>query len=216
MLPVYEKVAHQLAGLTDHWCLDHAETITDHNLEKIARLGGGVAIQNRIMYQAKDFLNQYGAEELAQTPPIRKMLKMGIPVGGGTDSTRVSSYNPWLSLYWLVTGKSLGGILMYGDDNLLNREEALRVWTKGSAWFTGEEKVKGSIEAGQYADFAILDRDYITVPDEEIREIQSNLTVVDGRIVHAGGGFRKLGPKLPKLEPSWSPVNAFGGFYRTS
>ncbi len=216
LLPVYEKVAHELGGLSPHWCIDHAETITDHNLEKIAKLGGGIAIQNRIMYQARDFLEQYGPEELAQTPPVRKMLEMGIPVGGGTDSTRVSSYNPWLSLYWLVTGKSLGQIQMYGDDNLLDREEALRVWTKGSAWFTGEEKEKGSIEAGQYSDFAILDRDYLSIPDEEIRDIQATLTAVDGRVVHGSGKFASLAPELPALEPDWSPVNEFGGFYRPS
>ncbi|MEM8952683.1 MAG: amidohydrolase family protein [Verrucomicrobiota bacterium] len=214
LLPVYEKVAFELGGLSPHWCIDHAETITDHNLERIAQLGGGVAIQNRIMYQARDFLDQYGPDELAQTPPVRKMLKMGIPVGGGTDSTRVSSYNPWLSLYWLVTGKSLGGIQMYGDNNLLDRNEALRVWTKGSAWFTGEEDVKGSIESGQYADFAVLDRDYLSVPDEEIRDIQSKLTAVDGKVVHASGDFASLAQGLPELRPEWSPVNEFGGFYR--
>ncbi|MEM0968304.1 MAG: amidohydrolase [Verrucomicrobiota bacterium] len=213
LLPVYEKVAHQLGGLTSHWCIDHAETITDHNLEKIQRLGGGIAVQNRIAYQAEDFLKHYGAEELSQTPPVRKMLDMGIPVGGGTDSTRVSSYNPWLSLEWLVTGKSLGGWQMYGDDKILNRLEALRVWTKGSAWFTTEEKDKGSIEVGQLADFALLDRDYLNVPDAEIRLIRSNLTVVGGRVVHGSDRYQEHAPTLPGLLPEWSPVNEFGGYY---
>ena len=90
----------------------------------------------------------------------------------------------------------------------------MRLWTKGSAWFTGEETVKGSIAAGHYGDFAILDRDYLSVPDEQIRDIQSNLTAVDGRIVHASGEFVSLAPALPKLEPDWSPVNEFGGFYQ--
>ena len=137
---------------------------------------------------------------------------MGIPVGGGTDSTRVSSYNPWLSLEWLVTGKSVGGLQMYGDDNILNRTEALRIWTKGSAWFTGEEKVKGSITPGEYADFAILDRDFLSVPDGEIRDITSNLTTVGGTIVHADGPFENRSPNLPDLKPNWSPVLTFGGY----
>lgn len=213
LLPVYERVAHQLGGLTPHWCIDHAETITDANLEKVARLGGGIAIQNRIAYQAQDFVEQYGPEELAQTPPVRKMLEMGIPVGGGTDSTRVSSYNPWLSLEWLVTGKSLGGFQMYGDENILDRLEALRIWTKGSAWFTGEEKEKGAIEKGQLADFALLDRDYLDIPDSEVRMIRSDMTVVGGRIVHGNGRYEKYAPVVPSLRPGWSPVNEFGGFY---
>ncbi|MDF1659652.1 MAG: amidohydrolase family protein [Verrucomicrobiales bacterium] len=213
LLPVYENVAHQLGGLSSHWCIDHAETITEHNMEKIAKLGGGIAIQNRIAYQAEDFLKHYGSEELAQTPPIRKMLEMGLPVGGGTDSTRVSSYNPWLSLEWLVTGKSVGGLQMYGDENLLNRTEALRAWTKGSAWFTSEEKDKGSIEVGQLGDFAVLDRDYLNVPDADIRKIRAEMTAVDGKIVHGSGRFAEYGPELPALKPEWSPVNEFGGYY---
>ncbi len=212
LLPVYEKVAHDLGGLTSHWCIDHAETITDRNLERIARLGGGIAVQNRIAYQAEDFIRHYGSAELAQTPPVRKMLEMGLPVGGGTDSTRVSSYNPWLSLEWLVTGKSVGGLQMYGDENILNRMEALRIWTKGSAWFTGEEQQKGAIVAGEYADFAVLDRDYLTVPDAEIREITADLTAVGGRIVHAQNQFESLAPKIPELKPNWSPVIAYGGY----
>ena len=214
LLPVYEKVAHELGGLAPHWCIDHAETITDVNLEKIARLGGGIAIQNRISYQAQDFLDQYGAVELAQTPPIRKMFDLGIPVGGGTDSTRVSSYNPWLSLEWLITGKSLGGIQMYGDENILSRMEALKIWTKGSAWFTGEEDKKGSIETGQLADFALLDRDYLNILDSEVRLCRADMTVVGGRIVHGKGPYQKYAPTLPKLKPGWSPVNTYGGFDR--
>ena len=185
---------------------------TDHNLERIARLGGGIAVQNRIAYQAEDFLQHYGSAELAQTPPVRKMLAMGLPVGGGTDSTRVSSYNPWLSLEWLVTGKSVGGLQMYGDENILNRMEALRIWTKGSAWFTGEDKQKGAIAVGEYADFAVLDRDYLNVPDVEIRETTADLTVVGGTVVHAQNQFESLAPELPKLKPNWSPVLKYGGY----
>ncbi len=212
LLPVYERVAHELGGLSSNWCVDHAETITEYNLERIAKLGGGIAVQNRIAYQAEDFLRQYGSAELAQTPPLRKMLKMGIPVGGGTDSTRVSSYNPWLSLEWMITGKSVGGLQIYGDENRLERLEALRLWTKGSAWFTKEEKDKGSITKGEYADFAILDRDYLNVPDAEIRDITANLTVVGGRVVYGANRFEHMSQKLPELLPSWSPVKYYGGY----
>ena len=216
LLPVYEKIAHELGGLAPHWFIDHAETITEKNMERIARLGGGIAVQNRIAYQADDFLLHYGAAELEQTPPVRKMLDMGLPVGGGTDSTRVASYNPWLSLEWLTTGKSLGGLQMYGDNNLLTRLEALRVWTKGSAWFTSEEKEKGSIEKGQRADFTVLDRPYLEIPDKEIRNTRALLTAVDGTIVYSAGAFAHLAPEIPELEPEWSPVNRFGGYYENT
>lgn len=189
LLPVYEKVAYDLGGLSPNWCIDHAETITEHNLERIARLGGGIAVQNRIAYQAEDFLQHYGAAELAQTPPLRKMIQMGLPVGGGTDSTRVSSYNPWLSLEWLVTGKSIGGLQMYGD-----------------------EMQKGAIAVGEYADFAVLDRDYLSILDSEIRETTSDLTVVGGKIVHAQNRLEAYSPELPELKPNWSPVVNYGGY----
>ncbi|MEM7792660.1 MAG: amidohydrolase family protein, partial [Verrucomicrobiota bacterium] len=102
---------------------------------------------------------------------------------------------------------------MYGDENILDRLEALRIWTKGSAWFTGEEKEKGAIEKGQLADFALLDRDYLDIPDSEVRMIRSDMTVVGGRIVHGNGQYEKYAPVVPSLRPGWSPVNEFGGFY---
>ncbi|HAA20502.1 MAG TPA: amidohydrolase, partial [Cytophagales bacterium] len=148
LLDMYEEVAAAGDGmLPKGTIIDHGETFSERTLERIAKLGMGIAVQNRICYQAEDFVARYGAAKLAQTPPIRKMLNMGIPVGGGTDATRVSSYNPWYSIHWLATGKSRGGRQMYGDDNILTREEALAVWTTGSAWFTGDEGKKGAISA---------------------------------------------------------------------
>lgn len=105
---------------------------------------------------------------------------------------------------------------MYGDENILNRMEALKLWTKGSAWFTGEEALKGSISKGEYADFAVLNKDYLSVPDREIRALTSNLTSVGGRIVHGDGKFKDLAPTLPKLTPDWSPVNKYGGIHPPS
>lgn len=76
------------------------------------------------------------------------MLAMGLPVGAGTDATRVASYNPWVSLYWLSTGKTMGGLSLYPEANRLDRETALKLWTQGSAWFSGEGDVKGTIAPG--------------------------------------------------------------------
>lgn len=214
-LDVFETVARDIPLDGLNWFFDHAETVTDRNLERIARLGGGIAVQHRMAYQGEDFIARYGAEAAEHTPPFARMLQMGIPVSGGTDATRVASYNPWVSLAWLVTGRTLGGTRLYPTRNLLDRETALRMWTEKVGWFSNEAGKRGQIVPGQLADFAILDRDYFTVPEDDIRNITSLLTAVGGIVVHGGGDFAGLAPPLPKAMPDWSPVNRFGG-YQTS
>jgi hypothetical protein len=140
------------------------------------------------------------------------MLELGIPVGAGTDATRVASYNPWVSLYWLATGKTVGGVSMYPDKNLLTREEALRLYTQGSSWFSSESGKKGAIAPGQLADLVALTEDYFSVPEEKIKGIESVLTIVDGKIVHATEEFKPLAPAPVPVLPEWSPVKAFGGY----
>ncbi|MEM6901574.1 MAG: amidohydrolase [Pseudomonadota bacterium] len=209
LLPVYEKIA-QGPGLTQGWFIDHVETFSERNLERIAELGGGIALQNRLQFQAEDFANLYGMEALGKTPNFRAILDLGVPVGGGTDATRVTSYNPWFSIQWMSTGLSRGGMRMYGDDNLLTREEALRVWTTGSAWFTGDAGRKGAISNGQLADFAVLDRDYFAVTDAEIARLQSVLTVLGGEVVHGKGEYAVQDLRhIPPISPDWSPVITF-------
>jgi len=214
LLKMYEEVAAAGGGkLPKGTIIDHAETFSEKTLERVAKLELGIAVQNRISYQAEDFVKQYGSAKLAQTPPIRKMLKMGIPVGGGTDATRVTSYNPWYSIHWLATGKSRGGRQMYGDDNILSREEALHLWTKGSAWFTGDQARKGAIQAGKLADFSILNQDYMAIPDALIPRTHAKLTSVGGKIVHAYDTFKKHAPPaLPEVAPDWSPLYRAGDF----
>ena len=209
LLPVYEDVARG-AGLTPGWFIDHVETFSERNLERIAALGGGIALQNRLQFQAEDFVANYGAEALKKTPNFRFILDLGVPVGGGTDATRVTSFNPWYSLQWLATGLSRGGMRMYDDDNLLTREEALRLWTTGSAWFTGDAGRKGAITAGQLADFAVLDRDYFAVTDAEIARLGAVLTAVGGKVVHARDEFATHDLRhIPPVSPDWSPVITF-------
>ena len=111
MLTVFEQVNREIPFHGLRWFFDHAETISDGNIERVKALGGGIAIQHRMAYQGEYFIDRYGAKAVEQTPPITKMLAMGVPVGAGTDATRVASYNPWIALYWLVTGKTVGGDL---------------------------------------------------------------------------------------------------------
>jgi hypothetical protein len=157
-------------------------------------------------------MDRYGKKAAEHSPPIRRMLEMGVPVGAGTDATRVASYNPFVALYWLVTGKTVGGTVLYPEGNLLDRAEALQRYTLGSAWFSGEEDKKGSVEVGKLADLAVLSADYFSVPEEEIKGIESVLTVVGGKVVYGAGEFERLAPPPLPVSPDWSPVKAFGGY----
>jgi predicted amidohydrolase YtcJ len=211
-LNVFEEVnrAVPLQGL--HWFLDHCETISDRNLERVKALGGGIAIQHRMAYQGEYFIERYGKAAAERTPPVRRMLEFGLPVGAGTDATRVASYNPWVSLYWLTTGKTVGGVSMYPDQNRLSREEALRLFTQGSSWFSSENGKKGAITSGQLADLVALTDDYLSVPEEKIKGIESVFTMVGGRIVHATEEFTPHAPPPIPVLPEWSPVKVFGGY----
>lgn len=213
-LDVFERVHAHTPIDQNRWIIDHAETISERSIDRIAALGGGIAVQHRMAFQGEYFVDQYGVLAAQQTPPIRKMLNAGVPVGAGTDATRVASYNPWVALYWLTTGRTLGGTPLYGDDNTLSRHEALTLWTRGSAWFSSEDDVKGTIAPGQYADLAVLSADFFTVPDEVIKNLESVLTVVDGRVVYAAEEFGDLGPEALPVRPDWSPVARFGGHQR--
>lgn len=213
IMDVFEQVKREQGRFAPRWTIDHAETVSDEELRRIKAMGGGIAIQNRMAFAGEYFVDRYGKDAASHAPPIRKMLAMGIPVGVGTDGTRVSSYNPWPALYWLVSGRTIGGTQLFADDNRLSREEALRLFTVGSAWFTQEETVKGRIAPGQYADFAVLSDDYFTVPQEQIKSIESLLTVVGGRVVYASAPFEDVAPsRLPPVSPAWSPVAHFGGY----
>jgi predicted amidohydrolase YtcJ len=213
-LDVFEAVNRDVPFAGLRWFFDHAETVTERNLERIKALSGGIAIQHRMAYQGEYFINRYGAKSAEQTPPIKKMLQMGIPVGAGTDATRVASFNPWVSLYWMVAGKTVGGASLYPETNRLDRSEALRRYTLGSAWFSAEEDKKGAIMPGQLADLAVLSADYFSVAEEEIKRIESVLTLVGGKIVHGSGDFGGLAPPPLPVLPDWSPVKAFGGYYQ--
>ncbi|MGK5507707.1 amidohydrolase [Brevibacillus formosus] len=215
-LDVFERVNKEVPFKDLRWILDHAETIHEKDLERVVALGGSIAVQNRMAFQGEYFVDRYGAEAAENSPPITKMLTAGLRVGVGTDATRVASYNPWVALYWLVTGKTLGGLSLYPASNRLDRHQALRMYTSGNAWFSREEDVKGKIKAGQYADLSILSDDFLQVPEEEIKKIESVFTVVGGKIVYGSLEFQKLSPPAPKASPDWAPHNYFGGYYKAS
>jgi len=216
MLDVFEKVNRDIPFNGLHWIFDHAETISDRNIERVKALGGGIAVQHRMAFQGEYFAERYGLEATKQTPPVAKMLAADLPVGLGTDATRVASYNPWTALYWLVSGRTVGGMAMYDESARLDRETALMLWTQGSAWFSTEQGKKGQIKVGQLADLAVLSQDYFSVPEEQIKGIESVMTLVDGKVVYAAGSFSPLAPPAIPVLPDWSPVTQVPGHYRTA
>ncbi|EFE93820.1 amidohydrolase [Serratia odorifera] len=216
MLNVFEKVNREIPFNGLHWIFDHAETISERNIERVKALGGGIAVQHRMAFQGEYFAERYGQEATRHTPPVAKMLAAELPVGLGTDATRVASYNPWTALYWLVSGRTVGGMAMYHDDARLDRDTALMLWTQGSAWFSTEQGKKGQIKVGQLADLAVLSQDYFSVPEQQIKDIESLMTVVDGKVVYAAGSFSPLAPPPLPVLPEWSPVSQVPGHYRAA
>lgn len=213
-LDVFEKVNRDVPFDGLHWFFDHAETVDQRNIDRIAALGGGIAVQHRMAYQGEYFVERYGAKAAEATPPIARMMAAGIPVGAGTDATRVASYNPWVSLSWLVTGRTVGGTSLYPSANRLDRETALRLWTEANTWFSNEQGKKGQLKAGQLADLVVLSDDYFSVVESDIPHITSVLTLLGGKVVHGAGDYRDLAPDLPKPMPDWSPVRTFGGYWQ--
>jgi predicted amidohydrolase YtcJ len=210
-LAVFEKVNKETPFNGLRWIFDHAETATDEQLKRVKALGGGVAVQDRLHFQGESFWKRYGPQT-RQMPPIKRMMEIGLPVGLGTDGTRVSSYNPWPSLYWASTGKTAGGMKIWQDKDVLSRFQALQLMTSGSAWMSGEEAVKGKLVPGQYADIVVLPEDYFTMDAEKIKRMESVLTIVNGKVVYGSGDYKAMAPELPPVSPSWSPVRAYGGY----
>ena len=136
---------------------------------------------------------------------------MGLPVALGTDGTRVASYNPWIALYWITTGKTIGGTQVMAKENVLDRTVALRLITSGGYGLV-KEKLKGKIQKGYFADLVILNKDYFLVADEEVKSITSKLTIVDGKIVYGDKDYSVLAPASLPVIPLWSPVKYFGGY----
>ena len=218
ILDVFEE-AHRLereagrpgfAGV--RWAVDHAETATPASLARIRALGGGVAVQARMAYAGELFAERYGEEAAGNAPPLADIVANGLPLGLGTDATRVASYNPWTAYDYFTTGRTVGSSRLLAPRHRRSREEALALFTVGSAWFSGEEALKGRLASGQYADLAVLDRDPLAVPEEELAATQSLLTVTSGRVTHAAGPYEGMASELPPIEPAWSPVREFGGW----
>lgn len=212
-LDAFEEVVKTTPLDGMRWAVEHAETISDENIARIKKLGGGIALDNKMALHGEGFAKTYGLEKALYTPRFRALMNSGIPLSLTTDAFRVSPANPWTGISWAVTGKAVSGNVILAEDNRLTREEALRLYTIGAAWFENQENDKGRIAPGNLADFALLSEDYFSVPDDRIQYLQSVLTVVGGRVVYGAGKYSELSPKLGNVLPSWSPIKYFGGYH---
>ena len=214
VLTVVEQVNREVPLRNLRWGLDHCETLQPKTLERVAALGGSISIQNRMSMDGEAFLAKYGASAAANAPPIARIRELGIPLACGTDANRANTYNPWVGVHWLVTGKTLGGAKLQSNHNLLDRTEALRLYTSGGAWISSEEQKKGTLEAGKLADLAILSADYFSIADDGIKDLESVCTIVGGKVVYAAGPYSRFAPPALPVAQDWLPVKQYGTYYK--
>ncbi len=196
------------------WAIDHAETISPQSLERVAKLGGSIAIQNRMSLDGDAFAGKWGKEAAADAPPIGRIRQMGLHLACGTDGNRASSHNPWVGVHWLITGKTAGGTTLNAKRNLVDRTEALRLYSAAGAYFTGDDDKKGTLSAGKWADLAILSDDYMKVPEAQIPQITSLLTMVGGKPVYGAGRYADLAPTALPVVPDWLPIHDYTSYHR--
>jgi predicted amidohydrolase YtcJ len=212
-LDALEKLNEKMPLQGLRWSIEHAETISPANIARVKALGGGIALDAKMALHGDGFIKTHGREKALQTPRLRQLVDSGIPLAMTTDAFRAATFNPWVGISWMVSGKSVSGSEVLAKDNRLTRTEALSLFTRRPAWFMDTEAEMGMIAPGHLADFALLDRDYFTVPESQIKAIASVLTVMDGRVVFGAQDYSTLMPLLPDILPVWSPVKHFGGYY---
>jgi predicted amidohydrolase YtcJ len=191
VLDVLEQVQATTSFARQRIIFTELDDVTPETAERIKKLGGGISVQDRLALTGERNVELWGWEKARNVPPLRALVQSGMPLSAGTGAFRSANYSPMLALWWLVTGKTIAGSTIRNPSQNLTRAEALRLYTIGSAWSTFEEGRKGSIEVGKYADLAVLNADYLTVPEEQIRSLQSLLTIVGGRIVYATGPYEQ-------------------------
>jgi predicted amidohydrolase YtcJ len=192
LLDVLERVNREAPIAPLRWSVAHLNDASTDSLTRMKRMGVGWLVQNAFYFRGEAFLGQRGADAMRLAPPIGSALRMELPIGGGTDAHRVMSYNPFVSLQWMLDGKTVGGTPMRSPEETPTRLEALRLYTQGSAWFAHDDARRGSLEVGRLADLAVLTDDYLVVPVERIGGIRALLTMVGGRVVYAEGPYAGL------------------------
>ena len=192
LLTIFERVNKETPIAPLRWSIAHLNDASVKTLERMKALGVGWTVQDAMYFGGEGFIKQQGPEAAERTPPVVTADRIGVHIGGGTDAHRVASYNPFTSLQWFLDGKTVSGTAMRGPAEIPTRQQALRFYTKGSAWFSHDDRERGSLEVGKLADLAVLSKDFLTVPVSEIGDTESLLTMLGGKVVYAAGSFASL------------------------
>jgi len=195
LLTIFEQVDRETPIADLRWSIAHLNDASEESLRRMQALGVGWTVQDAMYFGGDQYVRQAGREAALRVPPVVTARRIGVPIGAGTDAHRVASYNPFTALQWFLDGKTVGGTAIRGPEETSSREDALRFYTLGSAWFSHDDDVRGSLEIGKLADLAVLSRDYLTVPVEDIGAIVSLLTMVGGEVVHAADDFARDQPR---------------------
>ena len=192
LLDVFERVNREVPIAPLRWSIAHLHDASDASLQRMKALGVGWLMQDGLYFAATSYIAERGEAQMQRSPPIVSALRLGLPLGGGTDANRVMIENPFVSLRWMLDGLTVDGVETREKSEIPSREQALRIYTEGSAWFAHDENQRGRLMPGMFADLAVLSDDYFTVPISDIAKIKSLLTMVDGRIVYGAGPFSAL------------------------
>jgi predicted amidohydrolase YtcJ len=192
LLEVFERVNREIPIARLRWSVAHLNDGSEATFARMKGLGVGWTMQDAMYYDGERALKDKGEAMLKRMPPLRTAMRSGVAIGAGTDAHRVANYNPFVALRWMLDGRSAGGVALRGAEETPDRLQALRMYTSGSAWFTHDDAKRGTLALGRLADLAVLSKDYMSVPVEQIGAIHSVMTIVGGRVVYAEGAFQKL------------------------
>jgi len=191
LLDIFESVNKEVPIKDLRWSIAHLNDASEQSLKRMQALGIGWTVQDAMYFGGDQFRQTSGVEAAKRVPPVVTGAKLGVAIGAGTDAHRVASYNPFTALQWFLDGKTVTGVAIRGPEETPSRAEALRLYTLGSAWFSFDEKQRGSLEIGKLADLAVLSKDYMTAPVDQIGSIESLLTMVGGKIVYSAAPYRQ-------------------------
>jgi len=189
ILKVFERVDSEVSIKNLRWSIAHLNDASPASLRRMKALGMGWTMQDAMYFSGEETERRSGAEAAKRMPPVETAREIGVPVGAGTDAHRVAPYSPFTALQWALDGKTVGGKAVRGPEETPSRANALRAYTQGSAWFSHDDDKRGALEPGKLADLAVLTKDYMTIPVEQIGALESVLTMVGGKIVYATGPF---------------------------
>jgi predicted amidohydrolase YtcJ len=192
LLDVVEDINKDYPVRDLRWTVLHLYNASEDSLKRMKSLGLIWGVQDGLYFGGERLQHEVGVDQARQMPRIATAMKLGLMVAGGTDAHRVSSYNPFVSLQWYLDGTTIGGTKTRGDEEAPSRRQALEMYTRNSAFMANDDDKRGTLEAGKFADLAVLSADYMTAPVNEIGKIKSVLTLVGGKVVHATAPFAEL------------------------